>query len=504
MVAPTTVPRLAKKTSPPLLANLPLALTLDRNSPDALHLQLAAQLRAGVTSGTLAAGMVLPGSRALAGELVVTRGVVTLALAELAAEGVLDAVAGVGMRVATGAARPASQSTAAALPLPAWFVSPPPAPVDAGKPQGGISFKPGVAASHLLDGRAWRAAWQAAARAAPSGDYGPAAGQWPLRVALAAFLARSRGLSVDPARLMVTAGSLSALGLIAGLLPRGSRVLFENPGYRAARQVLLDAGHTVIPVPVDENGLMTDRLPPARLAVVTPSHQYPLGVRMGVPRRLALLEWARQHDALIVEDDYDGEFRYGAPPLPPLTALDEGEGGGGRVLYLGTLSKVLTPAVRTGFVVAPAALLPAVERARVLADAGHNTVTQDALTHFILGGHLDRHVRRARRWHGQQQSALASALSPLTDAGRPLAQLGGIEAGLHACLHLVPPLDAEAVAAALAVRGVFVGTLQLFTVAELAQQALVLGYGGLTVAQIETGAKVIVEVLQAESARLTP
>jgi GntR family transcriptional regulator/MocR family aminotransferase len=499
MVAPLTVPRLAKKTSPPHEVNLPLALTLDREGLEALHLQLAAQLRAGVTSGTLAAGMVLPGSRALAGALRVTRGVVTLALAELAAEGVLDAVPGVGMRVATGAARPVAPPPAATL--PAWFIMPPPAPVDAGQPQGGISFKPGVAASHLLDVRAWRAAWQAATRTAPGGDYGPAAGSWPLRVALAAFLARSRGLNADPARLMVTAGSLSALGLIAGLLPRGSRVLFENPGYRAARQVLLDAGHTVIPVPVDDNGLITDTLPPARLAVVTPSHQYPLGVRMGVPRRLALLEWARQHDALIVEDDYDGEFRYGAPPLPPLTALDEGEDGGGRVLYLGTLSKVLTPAVRTGFLVAPAALLPALERARVLADAGHNTVTQDALTHFILGGHLDRHVRRARRWHGQQQAALASALSPLTEGG--LAQLGGIEAGLHACLHLSPPLNAEAVAAALALRGVYVGTLQPFTVKIPAQQALVLGYGGLTVAQIEAGARAIVDVVRAESGRLT-
>ena len=502
MVAPPTVPQLAKKTGPPLLENLPLALTLDRQGPDALHLQLAAQLRAGVTSGTLAAGVVLPGSRALAGALGMTRGVVTLALAELAAEGVLDAVPGVGMRVATGAARPSNTPTAAAL--PAWFVAPPPAPVDSGQRLEGISFKPGVAASHLLDGRAWRAAWQAATRTPPGGDYGPAAGQWPLRMALAAFLARSRGLSVDPARLMVTAGSLSALGLIAGLLPRGSRILFENPGYRAARQVLLDAGHTVVSVPVDDNGLITDDLPPARLAVVTPSHQYPLGVRMSVPRRLALLEWARKHDALIVEDDYDGEFRYGAPPLPPLTALDEESVGGGRVLYLGTLSKVLTPAVRTGFLVTPPALLPALERARVLADAGHNTVTQDALTHFILAGHLDRHVRRARRWHGQQQAALASALSPLTEGTQPLAHLGGIEAGLHACLHLTPPLKAEAVAAALAQHGVFVGNLSPFMTGETAQQALVLGYGGLTVAQIGAGARAIVEVIHAQSSRLAP
>lgn len=324
----------------------------------------------------------------------------------------------------------------------------------------------------------------------PGGDDGDPAGEPDLRAALATFVGRVRGLRAAPGQVVVTAGSLSALGLITRLLPPGSRVLVENPGYRAARQVLLDAGLDVVPVPVDEGGLVTEGLPPARLVVVTPSHQYPLGVRMTVPRRLALLRWARQQAALIVEDDYDGEFRYGAPPLPPLASL---EGAEGHVLYLGTLSKLLTPAVRTGFVVAPPALVPPLVRARMLTDGGHNRITQAALTHFLGGGHLDRHVRRVRRWHAQQQAALARALAPLA----PDAMLGGIEAGLHACLHLPARLPAAEVAAALARRDVHVSTLHASTFAGEAPNALLLGYGGLTVAQIERGAREIVGVVRA-------
>lgn len=369
--------------------------------------------------------------------------------------------------------------------LPAWLTLPGAAPIDSPAAVPGIHFRPGVAGTRVLDVRAWRAAWSAAVRLGPSGDYGDPAGEPELRALLAAFVGRARGLRTDPGRVVVTGGSLNALGLIARLLPSGSRVLIENPGYRAGRQVLLDAGLEVVPVPVDEAGLVTENLPPARLVVVTPSHQYPLGVRMTLPRRLALLRWARQQDALVVEDDYDGEFRYGAPPLPSLASL---EGAEDRVLYLGTLSKILTPSVRTGFVVAPPTLVPALVRARALADGGHDQITQAALTHFLRGGHLDRHVRRARRWHAQQQTALARALEPLA----PHARLGGIEAGLHACLHLPGTLPAGEVAAALARRGVHVSTLDAYTFAGKAPNALMLGYGGLTVAEIECGVREIV------------
>ncbi|WP_019585876.1 PLP-dependent aminotransferase family protein [Deinococcus apachensis] len=486
-----TEPETAGKAGP--LDLLPVPLQLDRSAPIPLHRQLAGQVRMAALSGALPPNAPLPGSRTLAAALGVTRGVVTLALEELIADGTLETRVGRGTWVAQGAAAtPRERITR----LPAWLTLPGPAPIDGPTTAPGLHFRPGVAGTRVLDRKAWQTAWSQAARMvpgadAPGGDYGDPAGEPELRSALAAFVGRARGLRTEAGRVVITPGSLGALGLIARLLPPGSRVLVENPGYRAARQVLLDAGHETVPVRVDGDGLVTGSLPPARLAVVTPSHQYPLGVRMSLPRRLVLLRWAQIHDALIVEDDYDGEFRYGAPPLPPLASL---EGAADRVLYLGTLSKLLTPAVRTGFVVAPPAFVPALTRARALADGGHDRVTQAALTLLIAGGHLDRHVRRARRWHGEQQAALARTLAPLA----PEARLGGIEAGLHACLHLPPNLPAGELAAELARRGVYVSTAESYTFAGEAPNALVLGYGGLTVAEVERGARQIVRVVRGD------
>ncbi|MFT2720156.1 PLP-dependent aminotransferase family protein, partial [Deinococcus sp. A31D244] len=349
-----------------------------------------------------------------------------------------------------------------------------------------------------LDRRAWRQAWADAAREDVSGDYGDPAGTPALRAALAAFAGRQRGLGAQAEDVLVTGGTLHALNLIVrALLPPGSRVLMENPGYRAARQVLLDAGHEVIPVPVDVDGLIVNPdTPPARLVYVTPSHQFPLGSRMCLPRRLELLDWAARFDALIVEDDYDGEFRYGAPPLPPLAALAAQTGAAGRVLYLGTLSKVLTPSVRTGFVVAAPPLHARLVRARTLLDFGPPTAVQSALTHLLTGGHVDRHIRRSRRWHAQVRAALTASLDGLDG----LAHLGGIEAGLHVCLHLHPSLPAPVVAAELATQGVHVSTLDTYTLGE-APNALLLGHGGLSAAQASAGGRVITQVVRSCATR---
>lgn len=484
MVAPTKVPLSAKNGSP--LVALPIALRLDRQCETPLHLQLAEQLRGGVLAGALPAGLRLPGSRTLAQALGVTRGVVADAFAELVADGTLQAEVGSGTRVASGLA-PRSGGKGGA---PAWFVSPQPAPTEDFRAASGIHFKTGVTTGATLDTRAWRQAWAYAAKQSVSGDYSDVRGEGELRSALAAFVGRSRGLPASADDLLVTAGTLQAVNLIArNILPPASAVLFENPGYRAARQVFLDAGHTVHPLPIDDDGpVISPDLPPARAVYVTPSHQFPLGVRMSLPRRLALLRWAEQNDALIIEDDYNGEFRYGAPPLPPLASLDTA----GRVLYIGTLSKVLTPSVRTGFLLAPTTLMPALIRARTLLDFGHPLPVQHALLHLLQSGELDRHVRRSRRWHAQVREALTQELTPLA----PHASLGGIEAGLHVCLHLAPPLDAEQIAARLAQREVYVSTFDGYMRGGTAPNALLLGYGGLTVAQAVAGARVIREVVE--------
>ena len=489
MVAPRKAPLQARQSSP-LAGDLPIALTLKRGLEKPLHAQLADELRAAALSGALPAGLTLPGSRTLAAELGITRGVVADAYAELVADGTLEAAVGRGTRVSAGAAQAqTARVKSGGGGAPGWFVAPQAAPVDGAAQPGGIHFRAGVATTATLDTRAWRQAWAAAARADVPGDYGDPAGEPELRAALAAFVARSRGLSAAPERVLVTAGSLQALNLILRLLPPASAVLFEATGYRAARQAILDAGHSLIPLEQDADGpIITPDTPPARLAYVTPSHGFPLGGRMSVPRRLALLEWAAKHDALIVEDDYDGEFRYGAPPLPTLASLDP---QGNRVLYLGTLSKVLTPGVRTGFLIGPPALMPALVRARTLLDSGHPLPVQHALLHLLRTGEVDRHIRRTRRWHAGVRAALTRVLEPLA----PRAMLGGIEAGLHVCLFLSPPLDARAVAAELSRRGVFVSTLDTYTFAGRVPNALLLGYGGLTMHAAETGAREIARVV---------
>lgn len=255
--------------------------------------------------------------------------------------------------------------------------------------------------------------------------------------------------------------------------------------------MLEGAGQRLVPLPVDEDGPIVDDLPPAHAVYVTPSHQFPLGHRMSLLRRLALLDWAERHDALILEDDYDGEFRYDVPPLPPLASLDTA----GRVVYLGTFSKVLSPALRTGFVVAAPALVAALGHERALTDGGHTPVLQHALLHLLSHGEIDRHIRRARRWHAQVRETLTAELAPLA----PLATLQGIEAGLHVCLHPAPPLDAGDVAHELARRGVYAETLHTFTFAGTPQNALVLGYGGRTVRETREGARIIREVVARRS-----
>ncbi|MFC4637468.1 PLP-dependent aminotransferase family protein [Deinococcus hohokamensis] len=496
MVASPKAPLLDQKGGP--LPELPFAVTLNRAAGAALHVQLAEQVRAAVLAGGLPAGARLPGSRTLARQLGVTRGVVADAYAALVADGTLAASVGRGTEVPAGAAQREGRQPPRRTGAPAWFRPPTPAPVDVPPGGEGLHFQVGVATTATLDVLAWRQAWAHAARQPVSGQYADPQGESGLRAALAAWVGRSRGLAAGAADVLVTAGSLQALNLIvSALLPPGSSVLMENPGYRAARQVLLDAGHTVHPLPVDEDGaVVTPDTPPARLVYVTPSHQFPLGVRLSLPRRLALLEWAERHDALIIEDDYDGEFRYGAPPLPPLASLDRA----GRVLYLGTLSKALTPALRSGFVLSSPALMPALVRARLLLDGGQPRPVQHALEWLLSRGEVDRHVRRTRRWHAQVRAALTAELSGLA----PQAWLGGIEAGLHLCLHLGPGLDALILERQLAAKGVYVSALASHSFQGPAPQALLLGYAGLTAAQARAGGQAIAQVLRATAPRPGP
>jgi GntR family transcriptional regulator / MocR family aminotransferase len=261
--------------------------------------------------------------------------------------------------------------------------------------------------------------------------YGDPCGSPDLRMALQGYLWRARGLRCEPDQIVVVNGSQQGLDLCARrLLDPGDRVVMEDPGYGLARQVFLAAGAEVIPVAVDREGMRTGELPAAaRLAYATPSHQFPLGGVLSAGRRRDLLAWARRTGAYVVEDDYDSEYRFDIAPIPALQAMD----GTGRTIYLGTVSKTLSPTLRLGYVVAPAALSVAFAKAKRLTDRHTPGLEQEALAALIESGAYERHVRRVRRRNGDRGAALLAAVTAaLGDA----VTVVGADAGLHVVVWL--------------------------------------------------------------------
>ena len=273
--------------------------------------------------------------------------------------------------------------------------------------------------------RGWPRAPRAGRRADADLGYGSWAGAPRLRAVLAAYLGRARGVVADPDNIVVTAGITQAIALLAGLLrARGARrVLVEEPGFWQHRTILQRAGLELVPVDVDDGGLRTDALPPAAAALVTPAHQFPTGGVLAPERRAALLDVGGAHDALVIEDDYDGEYRYDREPLGALQGL-----GAGRVAYLGSTSKTLAPALRLGWIVLPGALAGAIADERGWADGGSPTLDQLALASFIDRGELDRHLRRMRLRYRRRRDRLVAAsasTSPTT------SRRGGGRAARH-------------------------------------------------------------------------
>jgi GntR family transcriptional regulator / MocR family aminotransferase len=442
-----------------------LFVGLDREDPRPLRGQLEEQLRDGVRSGRLHAGTALPSTRALAAELGVARGVVVEAYGQLAAEGFLVARRGSATRVAkvAPAAAPAAPAPLARLP-PARF-----------------DMRPESADRGAFPRQAWLAATRRALAAAPDADlgYGSWAGAPGLRAVLAAYLGRARGVVAEPDHIVVTAGITQAIALLAGLLrARGARrVVVEEPGFWQHRTILRRAGLELAPVEVDERGLRTDALPPAAAALVTPAHQFPTGAVLAPERRAALVEWAAAHDALVIEDDYDGEYRYDREPVGALQGF-----GGDRVAYLGSTSKTLAPALRLGWTVLPAALAGAVADERGWSDGGSPALDQLALASFIERGELDRHLRRMRLRYRRRRDWLVA------DLGRhlPEAEVGGAAAGLHVTVALAPDADVDEVLARASARGVGV-----FAAHHAGRPLLLVGYANIAETAIEPAVRAL-------------
>ncbi len=446
-----------------------------------LQEQIYAGIRRAIVDGLVTPGTRLPSSRVLAAELGVCRTTSVLALEQLIAEGYLYTRPGSGTYVAhdlpddVPRARPvrtvsrtrhpplSARGSALARAKPrAWRLPGPPRP-----------FRMGTPAIDLLPVRLWAQLTNRRLRAASATqfDYG----EWPpLREAIAAYLQAARGTRCAAEQVMVVSGTQSGIDLVARLLlDPGDAAWMEEPGYPGARAVLLAAGARIVPVPVDGDGLEVEagirRARDARLAYVTPSHQFPLGVVMSVARRTALLEWANAAQAWVVEDDYDSEFRYGTRPLACLHGIDVD----GRVIYVGTFSKTLFPTLRLGFLVVPPDLREQMAAARRTLEFQPPILNQAVLADFLAAGHYERHLRRMRSAYRERLDAMREAVE--RHCGGAL-RLRPVAAGLHAVADL-EGADADRVFHEAAARGVEALPLAMYYAAAPAANALVLGFG---------------------------
>jgi GntR family transcriptional regulator / MocR family aminotransferase len=476
---------------------------LARDGPIPLHRQLYEGLREAILTRRLAPGMRLPSTRTLASELGLSRYTVVDAFRQLCAEGYLEGKVGAGTCVARtlpdDLLHPPLPATSTSAPMrerrPRSHRSDvqvalgrPLLATRLGTPRYSQAFQVGVPELDAFPGDLWGRLVARHARAMPvsTRGYQHPAGYAPLRRAIASYLAAARGVHCTAEQVMVVNGSQQGIALTAQvLLNPGEAVWMEDPGYPGAKGALLGAGARLIPVPIDAEGLDVEagkaRCPGARLAFVTPSHQCPLGVTMSLKRRLALLEWAREAGAWVIEDDYDSEYRYVGRPLAALQGLD----AAGRVIYAGTFSKVLCPALRLGYLVVPRDLLEAFAAARLFADMHPPLLEQMALAEFMMEGHFARHIRRMRLLYAERQAALVEAARPLSD----WLDVRPSEAGMHLLGSLPGGSDDQAITQLAARHQVITHPLSRYYLEPSEQRALLLGYASVPIPAIREGVR---------------
>jgi GntR family transcriptional regulator / MocR family aminotransferase len=451
-----------------------LVIDLDRDGGDALHRQIETSIRQRIRAGVLPAGVALPPTRALAAGLGVARGVVVEAYAQLVAEGYLTSRGGGYTQVASAAAA----APAATAPMP-------------GRPGGSRSLRPvvdfGYGRSNLSAFP--RAAWLRSVRRVLTGvaderlGYLEGRGAAELRSALAAYLNRVRGTNADPETMVITNGYAQAVSLLMGVLAaRGARtVAVEDPSATGdVRPIAHALGLRVVGVPVGEGGVRVDAVAglDADVLILTPSHQWPTGGVLSPRARAGVLAWARRTGALVLEDDYDAEYRYDRAPIGAMQGLDPG-----RVAYAGTASKTLAPGLRLGWLILPRELVEPFAEAKLLADRGSPVVDQLTFADFLSRGEFDRHLRRMRPVYRSRRDALLRALA------RHLPELepAGIAAGLHLVAWLPQDLDEATVIAAAGREGVAVAGVSPYRLLPAPRGGLIFGYSNLNERAIAAG-----------------
>lgn len=443
---------------------------VDRNADTPYYRQVYDRFRSAIASGVLRPGDRIPSARALTKELGLARGTVDAAYSLLAAEGYIQTRGQAG--------------TIVSLDIDPHNAAPtPPLPADSGHTP--VSFRPetvlplqmGLPALDAFPRKIWARLAAQKVRAMQPGDmiHPPIGGIPDLRVQLAGYLQVSRGIRCTAAQVFVTAGYRQSFALVAKtLLAPGDDVLIEDPGYPPTRQLLGSLGLNPVPVPVDRHGMMVSNglrmAPSARATVVTPAHQSPLSVSLSLPRRHELLEWASRSGAWIIEDDYDGEYRYVSRPLPALKSLDHD----GRVLYLGTFSKVLFPSIRLAYLVVPEAQISAFEAVNETVTAGSPKLTQDIVAEFIAQGHFARHIQRMRKLYADRRTLTASGLSAALKGQIIIDEQPG---GMHLILRLREGLSDRALAARMREAGIYAEALSEWTIgADAPGQALLVNF----------------------------
>ena len=456
-----------------------LLLTLDRTSATPLRAQVEAQLRDAVRTGRLTAGERVPSSRALATYLGLSRGVIQECYAQLQAEGYLVSRGGSVTRVA------------------AVSVDPRPAPVRA-EPQRRrrmiADFESGVPDLGMVPRQDWAWAVREACRSAPNTalHYGDPRGEPALREILAAYLRRVRAVDAPADQLVVCSGFQQGLTIVLRTLARRgfTRVACEDPGsFDNINGIVAATGGETVAVPVDELGIDVDALTAsgARVVVLTPAHQWPTGVVLAAERRHQLIAWAREHDGIILEDDYDSEFRYDRDPVGSMQGLAPD-----RVVTIGTVSKSLAPALRLGWVVVPTALVDDVADAKRVADRSTPGIDQLALAALIESGRFDRHLRRMRTEYSTRRDALVEALAEHA----PRVRLTGLAAGFHAVAHLPDGADERNVVDRAHALGVGVYGMGSFcSTNDTGRPRLVLGFGNIGTRAIREGIRTIAGLL---------
>lgn len=471
-----------------------------------LHRQLYEALRRAMLDGKLAAGDRLPSSRELTADLNLSRNTVVAALSQLSVEGYLVSRVGSGTYVNDNLPRVAARTRAPHAPSHV---------ADLSKRGTALSstfcatqleiqpFTPGiadfsafpVALWQRLQNKHWRMTYPEML------DYSDSGGHAPLRRAVADYLRVFRSVPLDADQVIITSGTQQSLELCAQLLAdHGDTVWLEDPAYWGAVKAFMATGLYAHPVRVDQQGIApcaADEKHPPRLIYTTPSHQYPTGSVMSLARRQQILSLASTHNAWVLEDDYDSEFRFSGPPLSSLAGLDKDQ----RVLYLGSFSKVLYPGLKLGYLVVPKRLVSAFKQAHYDLNRPGQMPLQAALAEFIELGHFASALRRARQSYAQRRQCLLQALQPCLGEW---AQITGAEQGLHLCVRLPNALDDKALAQRLADQGLTVRALSAYCLERKDAKGLVIGYGYAPLAEIERWGPVLAQTLMAEIQRLAP